>query len=227
MHASCDVALAGEHVQLLAQRALFWPAQGLLAIADIHLGKDDVFRNAGIAVPTGGATADLARLSELLVLTGATRLRVLGDFIHGTRGVARWRSVWQEFRARHDVVVELVLGNHDRGLDVIGLDVEVIGEGLMQGPFNFRHDHEDGAAGLCISGHVHPVVRLPTLGGSFPVFHLQSSGLTLPAFSAMTGGWKVPVTDAWAACVEGHVVRSPQFSSPALESMPRIGQPPK
>ena len=218
MHASYDVALAGEHVQLLAQRALFWPAQGLLAIADIHLGKDDVFRDAGIAMPAGGANADLARLSELLVLTGATRLRVLGDFIHGTRGAARWRIDWAHFRARHDVVVELVLGNHDRGLDTAGLGVEVIGEGVAEGPFNFRHDHESPAAGLCISGHVHPVVRLPMLGKSFPVFHLQQSGLTLPAFSAMTGGWKISSSDAWVACVEGHVVASPEFSLRTGES---------
>lgn len=212
MHASCDVALAGENVQLLAQRAFFWPAQRLLAIADIHLGKDDVFRDAGIAMPAGGANADLARLSELLVMTGATRLRVLGDFIHGTGGFARWRSVWQEFRAKHDVSVELVLGNHDRGLDTTGLGVEVIGEGLVEGPFNFRHDSESGTTALCISGHVHPVVRLPMLGRSFPVFHLQSSGLTLPAFSTMTGGWKIPASDGWVACVEGHVVESPVFS---------------
>lgn len=218
MHASCDVALAGEHLQLLAQRALHWPAQGLLVMADIHLGKDDVFRDAGIAMPVGGANADLARLSELLVLTGAARLRVLGDFIHGTRGVARWRTAWQDFRASHDIRIELVLGNHDRGLDTTGLGVEVIGDGVMEGPFNFRHDHESGVAGLCISGHVHPVVRLPMLGRSFPVFHLQPSGLTLPAFSAMTGGWKIPASDAWVACVEGHVVESPEFSLRTRES---------
>ena len=181
MHASYDVVLAGERLQLLAQRALFWPAQRLLAITDVHLGKDDVFRDAGIAMPAGGTHADLTRLSELLVRTGATRLRVLGDFIHGTRGRARWRSAWQDFRACHDVRIELVLGNHDRGLDTAGLGVEVIGEGLMEGPFNFRHDHESRVAGLCISGHVHPVVRLPTLGKSFPVFHLQPAGLRLRA----------------------------------------------
>ncbi len=219
MHASCDVVLAGEHVQLFAQRALFWPAQRLLAIADVHLGKDDVFRDAGIAMPAGGTHADLARLSELLVLTEATRLRVLGDFIHGTRGQPRWRRTWEVFRARHDVQVELVLGNHDHGLDTTGLGVEVMGEGLLEGPFNFRHDHGEGAAGLCISGHVHPVVRLPMLGKSFPVFHLQPNGLTLPAFSAMTGGWKIPATDAWVACMEGHAMASPDFSMRTRESV--------
>ena len=130
MSACCDVVLAGERVELLAQRALHWPAQRLLVIADLHLGKDDVFREAGIALPAGGGHADLARLSELLDVTGATRLRVLGDFIHGTRGVARWRNDWRAFRARHDICVELVLGNHDRGLDTASLEVAVVGDGV-------------------------------------------------------------------------------------------------
>ena len=217
MHASCDVVLLGEHVQLLAERALFWPAQELLAIADIHLGKDDVFRDAGIAMPTGGANADLRRLSEVLTRTGARRLRVLGDFIHGNRGAARWRSAWQAFRARHDIAIELVLGNHDRGLDTTGLGVELFGDGLVEGPFHFRHDHQGGIGGFCFSGHVHPVVRLPMLGRSYPAFHLQSGGLTLPAFSALTGGWKIPASAAWVACVEGHVMASPEFSDRARQ----------
>ena len=213
MSACCSVVLAGERVQLLSQRALYWPLQRVLAIADLHLGKDDVFREAGIALPAGGSNADLARLSELLDETGATRLRVLGDFIHGTRGVARWRNDWRAFRARHDICVELVLGNHDHGLDTEGLEVELLGDGLVEGAFHFTHAHEGEALGFCISGHVHPVVRLPTLGKAFPVFHLHEHGIVLPAFSAMTGGWKVPSNDSWVACIEDHVLVSPAFAT--------------
>lgn len=213
MHACRNGTLAGEHVQLFAQRALHWPARKLLSIADLHLGKDDVFRSAGIALPAGGTQADLSRLSELLEHTQATRLLVLGDFIHGTAGVARWREAWRAFRSRHPIAVEVVLGNHDRGLDAAGLDIEVIAERLLEGPFRFSHEHETGGAGICVSGHVHPVVRLPALGISFPVFHLQQGGLVLPAFSAMTGGWKIPPQDAWLACVHGHVMASPAFAA--------------
>lgn len=216
MHACSDANLAGEHVRLFAQRALYWPARGLLAIADLHLGKDDVFRAAGIAWPAGGTQADLARLSALLAQTGATRLIVLGDFIHGTSGVARWRGAWQAFRRRHDgVSMEVVLGNHDRGLDATGLGIRVVGDGATEGAFHFAHDHQGGCAGVCISGHVHPVVRLPLLGASYPVFHLQDAGLVLPAFSAMTGGWKVSPDDAWLACVHEHLIASPLFAARA------------
>jgi len=213
MHACSNANLVGEHVQLFAHRALYWPVRGVLAIADLHLGKDDVFRAAGISLPAGGAQADLARLSGLLDHTGATRLLVLGDFIHGTAGVARWREAWHAFRQRHaELAVDLVLGNHDRWLDATGLGIDVVGEGLSDGPFRFAHAHETGHTGICVSGHVHPVVRLPMLGASFPVFHLQRDGLVLPAFSTMTGGWKVSSQDAWLACVHGHMVASPAFS---------------
>ncbi len=208
-----SAVLAGEHVRLFAQRALHWPARRLLVIADLHLGKDDVFRSAGIALPAGGSQADLVRLSTMLEHTQAARLLVLGDFIHGTAGVARWREAWRSFRSRHQISVEVVLGNHDRGLDADGLGIEVIAEALAEGPFRFSHEHETGHSGVCISGHVHPVVRLPALGASFPVFHLQQGGLVLPAFSAMTGGWKVWPQDAWLACVHGHVMASPAFAA--------------
>ena len=46
--------MRGERLQLHADRALYWPARGRLLIADLHLGKGDVFRRAGIAVPRGG-----------------------------------------------------------------------------------------------------------------------------------------------------------------------------
>jgi uncharacterized protein len=39
--------LAGEPVTLAGARALYWPARQALLIADLHLGKADVFRRAG------------------------------------------------------------------------------------------------------------------------------------------------------------------------------------
>ncbi|RBB99100.1 phosphoesterase, partial [Xanthomonas oryzae pv. oryzae] len=51
---SVQLQLAGETVELLGERALYRPAHRALLIADLHLGKADVFRRAGIGLPAGG-----------------------------------------------------------------------------------------------------------------------------------------------------------------------------
>ena len=72
----------GEQVELLAERALHWPAARTLFVADVHLGKAAAFRAGGVAIPRGATASDLERLSALLARTGAARLVVLGDFLH-------------------------------------------------------------------------------------------------------------------------------------------------
>ena len=58
--------LGGESVLLLGARALYRPASQALLIADLHLGKGDAFRRAGIGLPRGGTLHDLERLDALL-----------------------------------------------------------------------------------------------------------------------------------------------------------------
>ena len=91
-----DLLIASEPMRLLADRALYWPARRRLLIADLHLGKGDILRAAGIAVPSGGTSHDLARLGVLLRATGASQLWVLGDFLHGPRQ-PRVEAVWRAF----------------------------------------------------------------------------------------------------------------------------------
>src|SRR5690606_20889355 len=80
------VTIAGEAVILLSERAIAWPAQRTLIIADPHWGKAAAFRAHGVPVPGGTTAADLARLDSALAGAGATRLIVLGDFWHARRG---------------------------------------------------------------------------------------------------------------------------------------------
>ena len=93
-------SLAGERVELLADRALYWPAGETLFVADVHLGKAAAFRAGGIALPRGGTQADLARLAALLARTHARRLVVLGDFLHAAAGrVAALDAAFRAWRA--------------------------------------------------------------------------------------------------------------------------------
>ncbi|XJC72984.1 metallophosphoesterase [Delftia tsuruhatensis] len=140
---SLGMFLAGEPVHLLAQHALWWPAQGTLFIADLHLGKAATFRARGIPVPAGTTQGNLERLSALLLGLPVRRLVVLGDFLHAAEArnpavlaaLARWRS-------RH-AAVELVLvrGNHDShaGDPPPALGFAIVDEPWHLGPFAACH----------------------------------------------------------------------------------------
>ena len=211
--------LAGETVALYAARALHWPRAGLLAIADLHLGKGDAFRRAGVALPRGGTALDLARLDALLSATGARTLVVLGDLLHGAvRADAAWLCGWFDWRTRHAALeVRVVPGNHDRALRTIDLGVRVEGERCVMAPFAFVHDVEPPAAGPdglhALGGHLHPVARLEDAGlqARLPVFWLGRQASVLPAFTAFSGGLDVRTRpgDRLYACAGDRVVPLP------------------
>ncbi|WP_132999239.1 ligase-associated DNA damage response endonuclease PdeM [Luteimonas arsenica] len=210
MHAALDLELAGEHMQLMADRALYWPARGRLLIADLHLGKGDIMRAAGIAVPSGGTGHDLARLDALLRSTGARELWVLGDFLHGRRH-ARFETQWRRLLAAHPgCSAGVVAGNHDRALVPDAAGVVHLPEDVHDGPFRFRHHPLPAAggeggpgAGHVLCGHVHPVAALPGLPGRWPALVLEPGQTILPAFSAFTGGRLLDDRQAWIACAHG------------------------
>jgi uncharacterized protein len=207
--ASVCMRLAGEQVELLADRAMYWPARGRLLIADLHLGKADTYRRAGIALPRGGTTRDLDRLSQLVATTGARQLWVLGDLLHGPLVDTHWRDGWNAWRARHVALdVAVLAGNHDRALATAGLAVDLLGTEMDEAPFALRHAPQVHAHLHVLCGHVHPVAALPGLRGQFPAFWLRHGITVLPAFSAFTGGFAARLSsgEGLAICTEGGIV---------------------
>lgn len=193
MAEALDFAIAQEPMRAYADRALYWPARRRLLVADLHLGKGDTFRAAGIAVPTGGTAHDLDRLARLLRLSDAGELWILGDFLHARRHAAV-DAAWQAFRDAHGgVAMAVVPGNHDRAFDAGAAGVERLRDGVRDGPFEFRHAPSARAAAHVVCGHLHPVLRLPGQG-RHPLFWLQPGLSVLPAFSAFTGGHPVPAS---------------------------------
>lgn len=214
--------LAGEPMVLLADRALYWPRRSRLMVADLHLGKADAFRSAGIALPSGGTDDDLSRLDVMLRTTGARELMVLGDFLHGPAGDRPWRRQWLAWRQAHAGVEMTVLaGNHDRALAGADLAVTLCGEAVDDGPFALRHAPEAHATLHVLCGHVHPVARLPGLPGRWPAFWRQPGCTVLPAFSRFTGGTLPALApgEALDACVAGELV---ELRGPARP--PRAGR---
>ena len=189
-----EVDVAGERVVLLPEGALYWQRRSTLLVADPHFGKAAAFRAAGIPVPRGGTTNALQRLDGALIRTAATRLVVLGDFLHAREGrdretfrvLAQWRTT------RPSLELLLVRGNHDRraGDPPSELGVQCVDAPLAVTPFVFTHHPRAAADGYVLSGHVHPAVRLSGAGrqtARLPCFCFGSQIGVLPAFGDFTG----------------------------------------
>ncbi len=181
--------LAGESVELLADRALWW--EGALHVADVHLGKGDHFRARGLPLPPGELDDDLDRLAALLATTGAHTLRVLGDFVHGAVSAGTEARV-AEWRAGLLARIQLVPGNHDRHAPQLprSWGVEVTDPVLHIGPFSFLHAPARLPGRFTWAGHVHPTATLGTGRERmrFPAFVVEEDSGLLPAFARFSGG---------------------------------------
>ncbi|MCK5771462.1 ligase-associated DNA damage response endonuclease PdeM [Algiphilus sp.] len=193
--AALPVTVSGEPVMLDSRRALYWPGGGVLAIADVHLGKGEAFRRRGVAVPSGHTQADCDAIDALLRDYRPARLIVCGDLLHApARGDEAWLDAFRTLRRTHaDVAFEMAVGNHDRGSRLpadLGLDCH---SERVAAPFVFTHEPGAHGAGHAICGHLHPVVRLRGMGDNLrmPVFWLRRDHAVLPAFGSFTGGAEV------------------------------------
>ena len=187
-------ALGGEQIELLAARALHWPRERTVFVADVHLGKAAAFRAGGIPLPRGSTAADLARLSAVLRQTHARRLVVLGDFLHAAAGrVAALDAAFRAWRAEHAAVeLMLVRGNHDdrAGDPPPAWGVTVVDEPHPLAPFLACHLPVAPRSGYALCGHVHPGVTLHGTAepsARLSCFVLGRRRAILPAFGGFTG----------------------------------------
>jgi uncharacterized protein len=194
------VEWSGERLQLLPERALWWPAARALFVADLHLGKAATYRALGQPVPGGTTQENLARLDALVARHAPTQVVFLGDFLHAAE--ARTPAVMQAlgaWRVRHtDLAMTLVRGNHDSraGDPPAALHIEVVEEPHLLGPFACCHHPQAHATHFVLAGHVHPVRRLHGRGRDslrMPCFVSEERQAILPAFGEFTGGWRVEV----------------------------------
>lgn len=186
------ISIAGEQLELLPQKAVFLPQHQALLLADVHFGKVNHFRKAGIAVPLQANDKNTEGLIELLRQTKAARVIFLGDLFHSHYN-EEWEVIGQLTSHFKHVSFELVLGNHD-----------ILGEHqykrhgfrlhahLRLGNFLLTHEELARVPSKCynLSGHVHPGVRLHGKGRQslvLPCFYFGKRKGLLPAFGSFTG----------------------------------------
>jgi uncharacterized protein len=184
--------LAGERLMLDPSGALFWPAQRLLAVADLHLEKGSAAAARGALLPPWDTRATLDLLAALLRRWKPETVVALGDSFHDDGGanrlIAHDRARLQAMAAAHRFV--WVLGNHDPApTDLAGMAVTE----CAIGPLLFRHQAAAKADPGEISGHFHPKASVPTRGTvvSRPCFVADARRMILPAIGAYTGGLDV------------------------------------
>jgi DNA ligase-associated metallophosphoesterase len=184
--------LAGERLMLDPAGALVWPAQRLLAVADLHLEKGSAAASRGSLLPPWDTRVTLDRLAELLRRHAPRTVVALGDSFHDTSGASRLLAADAARLAAMTVVADFVwvLGNHDpEPPDGVG---GIFVPEWRAGPLVFRHQAVAGAAGE-ISGHFHPKAQVPVQGTmvSRACFVTDARRVLLPALGAYTGGLDV------------------------------------
>ncbi|MES1180306.1 MAG: ligase-associated DNA damage response endonuclease PdeM, partial [Verrucomicrobiota bacterium] len=185
---------AGEKLELLPERALWWSREKTLFITDPHFGKTSAFRFAGIPAPELADHDDLGRLESMVKRHGVERLIILGDFFHAKTGRSKATlsalTEWRERHAKLDIV--LVLGNHDRhaGKPPKEWRIQCVKSPWPLAPFLCAHSPETKQDGFVLAGHWHPSFRFNDSIGSgvhAPCFYFSGKVAVLPAYGSFTG----------------------------------------
>ena len=182
---SYNFTLNGTALTALPSGALYWPAQNLLAVSDLHFGKSErLARRGGTLLPPFDTSETLSRLDADIATTTAAQVICLGDSfddLDAARGLPDADRLWLSrlMAGRQWTWVE---GNHDPGPLNLGGTHKA---DLTLGPLTFRHIADPAQSGE-ISGHYHPKARIA--GQSRACFLLDENRLILPAHGTYTGG---------------------------------------
>src|SRR5262245_40077692 len=118
-----EIVVAGETLLADCDGALYWPREGVLAVADLHLEKGSSYARRGVLLPPYDTAATLERLA-LVMTRYVPRIAIaLGDSFHDDDGAGRVaaddRAALAALQRGRDWI--WIAGNHDpRPADGVG-----------------------------------------------------------------------------------------------------------
>ena len=193
------LSFAGEEFALTTGRALYWPRERALLVADLHLEKASFYARHGQMLPPYDSRETLERVACAIRETGARRVYTLGDNFHDSAGTARLEPHAAGMLAALTRAVDWVwiTGNHDAAMEAAAggtLADELAIAGMV-----LRHRAKAGEERPELSGHYHPRLMVTVRGRRIvrPCAVIGTGGDTaqkrgcrmiLPAFGALTGG---------------------------------------
>ncbi len=187
------INLCGEKLTPDPLGALYWPAQGVLVVSDLHFEKGASFARRGVMLPPYDTRTTLTRLSALLLRYQPTQVISLGDAFHDDAAEV---GMGDGDADRLEAMVGgcdwiWILGNHDPEPPKRFAAATV--QELAIGPLIFRHEPQMGAVPGEIAGHLHPCARIVSEGRTVRrrCFATGGERLIMPAMGAYTGGLNV------------------------------------
>ena len=169
--------------------ALWWPAQSILCVSDLHFGKSNRLARMGQSwIPPYENQDTLLRLETDLDSTSAKKIICLGDSFddnEASQSLPSDELLWiTKMQAGREWI--WISGNHDPSPKNLGGSFLHY---LEIGKLYFQHiASADGR--FEISGHYHPKIRVNIKGQSFTrrCFLVDKNRVILPSYGTYTGG---------------------------------------
>lgn len=203
-------SIHNETLTLMPEKVIWWEAQKMLIVADVHLGKGMHFRKAGIPLPLLSQQKDFVVLEKLFQTPELKTVVFLGDLFHSSYN-SEWELLGLLLKKYAHLQFILVQGNHDI-LHIgqyrrFGFEVYDI---LNIEPFVFSHEPLTKPSAYNIYGHIHPGIRM--VGGGrqrikLPCFFFSGQYAVVPSFGQLTGLYALAPkkTDTIYAIAEGKI----------------------
>jgi DNA ligase-associated metallophosphoesterase len=180
-------------VDLLPEKAIYFPKYRTLVLADWHLGKTTHFRKHGIFIPQTSVEKEFNELQKLLSRYPTEKLILLGDLFHSD-----WNEDWEFFKELvedlSDVEIILTRGNHDiMDFEKHGVGgINLVDSYMIEDKFLFTHHSSKNTnhSYINIVGHTHPGYLLRMKGKQkfrLPCFYFSKNKFIVPAFGQLTG----------------------------------------
>ncbi|MEM1410290.1 MAG: ligase-associated DNA damage response endonuclease PdeM [Pseudomonadota bacterium] len=194
-NSGAPLGFAGEELVLLKSNALYWPREGALLVADLHLEKGSWYAQTGQMLPPYDSRETLERIADAVKATGARRVITLGDNFHDEAGTHRLdpyaAGMLESLIRALDWV--WITGNHDETMPR-AFGAAVMDEMIVNG-ITLRHEAKPGETKPELSGHYHPKMRVRVRNrhiarpcGVLSRSETAGDRLIAPAFGAYTGG---------------------------------------
>ena len=208
---------AGHEMLLADGRALYWPAERTLLVADLHLEKASWHASRGAMLPPYDSRATLERLADVIKACEARRVITLGDNFHDNSGALRLepfaKGMLEGLIRSLDFV--WITGNHDE--DMARSFGGAVAPELAVGGITLRHEARPGETAHEVSGHFHPKLRIRVRNRHIarPCAVLargRTNGggerMILPAFGAFTGGMDAGAPEIRAALQPAEILEA-------------------